>query len=177
MPFMITNPAQQSTNRTTTRSELSGNWRTKIDAPPREGNDAASPTPARPTGRDYLQQRNDKLNRDNVKRSAITAPRPSPRESVRGEDDPRTIQAIAEGRRLYVGNMSYMAKSKDVRALFSEGSYSVFGSPCHSQMAPCIEPMAGNMSTCRSTLSQGETHPTALSSLQVNRKQTKRWWN
>ena len=31
-------------------------------------------------------------------------------ESLSGEDDPRTLQAIAEGRRFYVGNLLYVAK-------------------------------------------------------------------
>lgn len=45
---------------------------------------------------------------------------------MRGEDDPRTLQAIAEGRRLYVGNMPYMAKMRDVEALFADVSYKVY---------------------------------------------------
>lgn len=36
-------------------------------------------------------------------------------------------QAIAEGRRLYVGNMPYMAKTEDVRALFATGEYKMCG--------------------------------------------------
>ena len=31
---------------------------------------------------------------------------------IRGEDDPRTLQAIEEGRRLYVGDLPYLAEPK-----------------------------------------------------------------
>lgn len=46
-------------------------------------------------------------------------------ETLRGEDDPNTLQAIAEGRRLYVGNMPYIAKTIDVELLFAEVDYHV----------------------------------------------------
>ncbi|KAL1961925.1 hypothetical protein VTN77DRAFT_754 [Rasamsonia byssochlamydoides] len=38
---------------------------------------------------------------------------------------PQVPQAIAEGRRLYVGNMPYMAKKEDVEALFAGGDYKI----------------------------------------------------
>ncbi|KAL8819720.1 MAG: hypothetical protein Q9223_001908 [Gallowayella weberi] len=44
---------------------------------------------------------------------------------VRGEDDPRTLQAIEEGRRLYVGNLPYMAKGVDVMDLFERNGYQI----------------------------------------------------
>jgi RNA recognition motif-containing protein len=40
---------------------------------------------------------------------------------------PQVPQAITEGRRLYVGNMPYMAKKEDVEALFREGDYKMCG--------------------------------------------------
>lgn len=36
-------------------------------------------------------------------------------------------QAIGEGRRLYVGNMPYTAKSQDVEALFTGAGFSMYG--------------------------------------------------
>ncbi|KAL9110807.1 MAG: hypothetical protein Q9187_008001, partial [Circinaria calcarea] len=39
------------------------------------------------------------------------------------KDDPIALQAIAEGRRLYVGNMPYFAKSEDVETLFAGDDY------------------------------------------------------
>lgn len=46
--------------------------------------------------------------------------------TLRGDDDPRTLQAIEEGRRLYVGNMPYMAKVEDIEALFPKGDYLMY---------------------------------------------------
>ena len=118
---MLTDSAQQSANRTATRSELSSNWRTKIDAPPRTGNDAATRTPGPPSKPDYLQQQSSRsINRD-VRENKFDAP--VIEGQLRGEDDPNTLQAIAEGRRLYVGNMPYIAQTRDVEMLFAEGNY------------------------------------------------------
>ena len=51
----------------------------------------------------------------------------SPREQANTyqfkKDDPIALQAIAEGRRLYVGNMPYFAKSEDVESLFAGDNY------------------------------------------------------
>ena len=44
---------------------------------------------------------------------------------IRGEKDPRTLKAIKEGRRLYVGNLPYKAQTKDVEELFVKHSYIV----------------------------------------------------
>ncbi|KAI9872179.1 MAG: hypothetical protein M1830_001994 [Pleopsidium flavum] len=59
------------------------------------------------------------------------------------ENDPQALQAIAEGRRLYVGNVPYMAKTEDVEKLFTEGSYDV------KKMNMSIDPFTGrNPSYC-----------------------------
>lgn len=42
---------------------------------------------------------------------------------IRGEDDPRTLQAVEEGRRLYVGNLPYLAGAKEVKDLFMSHHY------------------------------------------------------
>lgn len=120
---MRTDPAQHSANRTATRSELSSNWRTKTDAPPRTGNNAATPTLGPLSKPDYLEQRNIRYLRTDEKESKFHEPVNGGQ--LRGEDDPNTLQAIAEGRRLYVGNMPYLAKTKDVELLFAEGGYQV----------------------------------------------------
>lgn len=39
------------------------------------------------------------------------------------KDDSMALQAIAEGRRLYVGNMPYFAKNEDVESLFAGDDY------------------------------------------------------
>ena len=118
---MLTDPAQQSTNRTVSRSELSSNWRIKPDAPPTAGNNTATRTPSLPTQPDYCQQR-DFWSRSGDKKKTRSQETVSGG-LLRGEDDPDTLQAIAEGRRLYVGNMPYMAKAKDVQMLFAEADF------------------------------------------------------
>lgn len=118
---MLTDPAQQSANRTASRSELSNDWRTKVDTPPRIGNNAATRTSGPPYKPDYLQQR-DFWNKSRNEKEEKSNGRVGG-ETLRGEDDPNTLQAIAEGRRLYVGNMPYIAKTKDVEVLFAEGDY------------------------------------------------------
>ena len=118
---MLTDPAQHSANRTATRSELSSNWRTKTDAPPRTGNNAATPTPGPSSKPDYLQQRSIRYLCKDEKEGLFDGPVSG--DQLRGEDDPRTLQAIAEGRRLYVGNMPYIAKIRDVEMLFAGGNY------------------------------------------------------
>ena len=118
---MLTDPAQQSTNRTASLSELSSNWRIKVDAPPTAGNNAVTPTPRLPSQRDYCQQR-DFWSRSNSKKETRLE-NPVNGGTLRGEDDPDTLQAIAEGRRLYVGNMLYLVKTKDVEMLFAEADF------------------------------------------------------
>ena len=118
---MLTDPAQQSTNRTASRSELSRNWRVKIDATPTAGNNAATRTPCLPSQPDYCQQRDFRSRREGKKETKPEEPCEGG--TLRGEDDPDTLQAIAEGRRLYVGNMPYMAKTKDVQLLFAEADF------------------------------------------------------
>ncbi|CAF9942587.1 MAG: hypothetical protein ALECFALPRED_009829 [Alectoria fallacina] len=135
---VLTDPAQQSANRTASRSDLSSNWRTKGDAPPRTDNHAAIRASGPPSKPDYLQQRDFwSKGRDMKEEKSVDG------ETLRGEDDPKTLQAIAEGRRLYVGNMSYIAKTEDVEMLFAEGDYPVE----HINMS--IDPYSGrNPSYC-----------------------------
>lgn len=42
---------------------------------------------------------------------------------IRGEDDPRTLQAIDEGRRLYVQTLPYMARRGYIGKLFARNGY------------------------------------------------------
>lgn len=123
---MFTESAQRGANRTAARSQLSGDWRREIDSTPRQGNNATSPMSRFPAARGYLHQHSLAPHRSNEDISIRAAQRVQKGESIRGEDDPRTHQAIVEGRRLYVGNLPYMAKPKDIEALFSEDGYSMF---------------------------------------------------
>ena len=120
---LLTDLAQQNADRTASRSELSNNWRTKIDAPLSTGNIAATRTSGPHSKPDYLQQR-DLWSKSRDKKEKESNG-PVGREILRGEDDLKTLQAIAEGRRLYVGNMPYIAKTKDVEMLFEDRDYQV----------------------------------------------------
>ncbi len=101
------------------RSGLSNNWRVKSEALPKPRNPTAE-APRRQRGwgsqHDADSSRGEKRLQSDKSGS----------KEIRGEDDPRTLQAIAEGRRLYVGNMPYMAKTRDVEELFADGDYKVY---------------------------------------------------
>lgn len=51
------------------------------------------------------------------------SPSPRPSRTSFGRPTGHIPQAIAEGRRLYVGNMPYTAKSEDVEALFKAAEF------------------------------------------------------
>ena len=99
------------------RSENSRDWRTKPHT-------SASPIrKSRPNNsRSPDLQRKASGWRDLPKTVSIS---PGP-EHLRGEDDARTLKAIEEGRRLYVGNMPYMAKREDVESLFASHDYQMW---------------------------------------------------
>lgn len=102
------------------RANLSDNWRVKSD------NQALDP-PSRQPPRSAHQRPS---NPDNRATSVLPNTTSHTLNTIRGEDDPRTLQAIADGRRVYVGNMPYMAKPEDVKGLFADGEYSMSESLC-----------------------------------------------
>ena len=120
----FTDPAKQSANQTASRGELSSNWRTKIDAPPRAGNNAATGSPGAPSKLNYPQQPH--VWSVGMDKKENNSSGPVSGETLRGEDDPITLQAIAEGRRLYVGNMPYIASTRDVEMLFAKSEFQVY---------------------------------------------------
>lgn len=100
------------------RANLSSNWRVKsdnqaVDPPTRQAPRIAHQRPSNPDSQPTHILPNTTFNTLNT---------------IRGEDDPRTLQAIADGRRVYVGNMPYMAKPDDVKGLFADGDYSMSAS-------------------------------------------------
>lgn len=154
--------AQQSANRTASRSELSSNWRTKVDAPPTTGNNAATRARGPPSKPDHIQQRDIWGKSKHQNRSEHNGPVSG--DTLRGEDDPATLQAIAEGRRLYIGNMPYIAKTNDVEILFAEGNYQLE----HINMS--IDPYSGrNPSYCFVELATKEQADRAM--LELNGKE------
>ena len=83
----------------------------------------------------------------------------------RKDDDELALKAMAEGRRLYVGNMPYMARIEDVEMLFRGGEYRmqvIHPSPSLSTL-PLIHRTA-NASPSLSIHSRAEIHHTASSS-------------
>ena len=118
-------PSHSIANQPATRSEASSNWRTKVAVSPRKSNNATNQALGGPLSRDYIELRNARLERQHAE--AVSEQRLG--ESIRGEDDPRTFLAIAEGRRLYVGNLPYMAKTDDVKDLFAANEYQMFAIP------------------------------------------------
>ena len=104
-----------SFNGTLERSALSTNWRVK-----------SQPTSI---GMKTDRERWHHEPPDGYKRHEKDEPgnygQPKALDSLRGENDPLTMQAIEEGRRLYVGNLPYMAKTKDILDLFASGGYSM----------------------------------------------------
>ncbi|PLB46126.1 RNA-binding domain-containing protein [Aspergillus steynii IBT 23096] len=99
--------------RTTGRAFHSPNWRVKREESP-SGQSAGSPGPKTSTSR-------------------VAFSKPSP----------HVPQAISEGRRLYVGNMPYTAKSEDVQALFTAAEFPI------ERIDIAIDPFTGrNPSYC-----------------------------
>ncbi len=103
-------------NRPTTRSGISGNWRAHAATGVRNGNEDAD-TKCLNDNRTLqnLQKSHPSPASDN---SANFGANASHNVALRGEDDPLTLQAIAEGRRLYVGNLPYMANTQDIMDFF-----------------------------------------------------------
>ncbi|KAL8644853.1 MAG: hypothetical protein Q9226_007564 [Calogaya cf. arnoldii] len=134
------------------RSQLSNNWRAKAQPPPEverpnvendnlEDYDANSEVPSLQAG------------------TQIPPKAPNPSE-IRGENDPQTLQAITEGRRLYVGNLPYMAKTKDIEDLFSRQNYLI----AHINMS--IDSFTGrNPSYCFVELTTEQQADTAMQQL------------
>ncbi|KAL2014460.1 hypothetical protein VTN00DRAFT_1985 [Thermoascus crustaceus] len=83
----------------------------------------------------------------------------TPRSAFNGQNA-HVPQAIAERRRLYVGNMPYMAKAEDVQALFATGEYKI------ERIDISIDPFTGrNPSYCFVELETKEQADKAMTEL------------
>ena len=108
----------------------SGNWRTP--KPPSQ--DASASTPAKPTRQFHDRPRNQRPTQE----SSEKKPQPTPP----GEAE-ATAAAIAEGRRIYVGNLVYHAQPTDVTTFFEGEGYTI------SRLAMSMDPFTGrNPSYC-----------------------------
>ena len=90
------------------RSEMSSNWRARDTAVASEG-------PRNPQIAHLSWVRPGS--------GGISTQPTVPAESTRGDDASK--KAISEGRRLYVGNLPYMAKKDDVAGIFASDDYAV----------------------------------------------------
>ncbi|KAB8076745.1 putative ribonucleo protein [Aspergillus leporis] len=116
--------------RTTGRAFHSPNWRVKREESPSTPS-AGSPGP-----------------KTNTSRVAFSRP------------SPHVPQAISEGRRLYVGNMPYTAKSEDVQALFTAAEFPI------ERIDIAIDPFTGrNPSYCFVDLESKEVAEKAMNEL------------
>ncbi|OAX77142.1 hypothetical protein ACJ72_08563 [Emergomyces africanus] len=116
----LQDPEIKQKSTPTRRWANSPNWRVKRAETP--GTDNASDGPEKRElnfNRSPMQRGNQSHNRSwNNEGSKLS----TPSKSSHGDDvDSPAMKSFAEGRRLYVGNMPYMAKKKDVEALFTEG--------------------------------------------------------
>lgn len=103
------------------RSQIFSNWRAKAQPP----SNIEQPNLENGNPQDY----NANSEAFNRKIPPNIPPNASYPAEIRGEDDPRTLQAIAEGRRLYVGNLPYMAKTEDIQDLFVSNNYQMYAKP------------------------------------------------
>lgn len=106
---------------TGSRWQTSSNWRTKHleTSKPQEQTETHSRWPAPPTVNRWPQFENSSNSGSNPPtkpRVSSTYPRP-----VDPDGDKAIALAFTEGRRIYVGNLPYMAKREDVEDLFAEG--------------------------------------------------------
>ncbi|PWY90643.1 ribonucleo protein [Aspergillus heteromorphus CBS 117.55] len=134
-------PIYQNGVRTTGRAFHSPNWRVKrasSPSAPSPSADASSPGPR---------------STPNTNTSRLAFSKPSP----------HVPQAISEGRRLYVGNMPYTAKSEDVQALFTAAEFAI------ERIDIAIDPFTGrNPSYCFVDLETKDLAERAMNALDGN---------
>lgn len=149
------------------RANLSDNWRVKSD---NQAVDASTRQPPR-----SARQRPSNLN----SRPTNVLPKAASNtlNTIRGEDDPRTLQAIADGRRVYVGNMPYMAKPEDVKGLFANGDYSMSASLYGCYFCLLTRLLKANISICPLIRLLDVILPTVSSSYKLKSRLNGRYMN
>ncbi|KAF2436469.1 RNA-binding domain-containing protein [Tothia fuscella] len=163
--------------REPSRAQASSNWRTK-----------SADTPEIPEGFQSRYRQGDRsrqqVNSSSSSRGFSDSRRENPRGTFSGNfnsgrssslsntpNDEQTLQAIAEGRRIYVGNLVYHAKPEDVEALFTttggggENAYNI------NRVVMSLDPFTGrNPSYCfveLATKEQANHAMEALNSVEV----------
>ncbi|KIY70768.1 RNA-binding domain-containing protein [Cylindrobasidium torrendii FP15055 ss-10] len=134
------NPASSSN----TSSASSDNWRRTSGARGGGGGGGASKSPA------FTSNRQQRAPISRVRPStapssshgAAPAPQTADTDGQDG-DDAEVLKAVSEGRRLYVGNLPYMAKTRDIERLFQSESFTI------QRIDISIDPFTGrNLSYC-----------------------------
>lgn len=108
--------ATQETRGFLSRAGMSSNWRARDDNASSSGA-AVMPRMNRPRW-----TRSTELEKDKDQQAAPKEISPLTESTTADE---RAKQAIQDGRRLYVGNLPYMAKTDDVAMLFPNDQYTV----------------------------------------------------
>ncbi|PBK72284.1 RNA-binding domain-containing protein [Armillaria solidipes] len=145
-------------------SDASSNWRSK-------NNSDSSPSPSFPGKKQRSPDNYHSRQQPAFHSSATFEPRPFEQSNAKKElpahqnedcreNDTGALQAIEEGRRLYVGNLPYMAKQQDVQALFEGDGYTV------NRIDISIDPFTGrNLSYCFVDLESREEADRAMADL------------
>lgn len=116
--------ALPAAEQTAGRSSMSDNWRMRSNVQPGIPSTRAAANP--PDGQECPPRVNlPSRAKEQSKEQLNEQFKIPPKRQLRGEHDPTTLRAITEGRRLYVGNMPYMAKLRDVEKLFADDPYKV----------------------------------------------------
>ncbi len=156
-------------------SDASSNWRSK-------NNSKSSPSPSFPGKKqrspdNYHSRQQPAFHSSTTfeppsrpfEQSNIKTELPAPKNEDYRENDTGALQAIEEGRRLYVGNLPYMAKQQDVQALFEGDGYTVFDTIILYSVLS-ITRLTESELISPSTLSRAGTSRIALSILRAGRK-------
>ncbi|KAK0188891.1 hypothetical protein F5146DRAFT_1140459 [Armillaria mellea] len=143
-------------------SDASSNWRSK-------NNSNTSPSPSLP-GKKQCSLNNYHSRQQPAFHSSVEPPSfeqsnakkksPAHKDEDGRENGASTLQSIEEGRRLYVGNLPYMAKQQDIQALFEGNGYTV------NRIDISIDPFTGrNLSYCFVDLESREEADRAMADL------------
>ncbi|KAK0202843.1 RNA recognition motif-containing protein [Desarmillaria ectypa] len=140
-------------------SDASSNWRSKAN------NESTSPSSfpgkkQRSTDIYHSRQQPDFHSSATFESRPSNAKKGLPAHKDYRDNDAGALQAIEEGRRLYVGNLPYMAKQQDVQALFEGDGYTV------KRIDISIDPFTGrNLSYCFVDLQSKEEANRAMADL------------
>ncbi|KAK0217985.1 ribonucleoprotein [Armillaria fumosa] len=151
-------------NNSLSPSDASSNWRSK-------NSNNSSASPSFPGKKQRFPDNYHSRQQPAFHSSAAFEPRPLEHSNAKKEssthnneecreNDAGALQAIEEGRRLYVGNLPYMAKQQDIQAFFEGNGYTI------NRIDISIDPFTGrNLSYCFVDLESREEADRAMANL------------